>query len=107
MVFGEERFVALLTDEVSAALVGVHVLLQVVGFEEVFVALGALDLPFTVRTRKQREVIVGMTEMTCRMSRRYVLSVGEHVLLQVLFPDEGAVAEVTLELFCTGVDDHV
>lgn len=56
MVFGEERFVALLTDEVSAALVGVHVLLQVVGFEEVFVALGALDLPFTVRTRKQREV---------------------------------------------------
>lgn len=36
-----------------------------------------------------------------------LLSVGEHVLLQVLFPDEGPVAEVTLELFSSGVDEHV
>lgn len=42
MVFGEESFVAFLADKVSAALMRVHVLLQVVGLEEVFVALWAL-----------------------------------------------------------------
>lgn len=48
MVFGEERFVALLAHKVSAALVRVHVLLQVVGLEEVFVALWALNPPLAV-----------------------------------------------------------
>lgn len=48
VVFGEESLVALLADKVSAALVRVHVLLQVVGFKEVLVALGALYLPFAV-----------------------------------------------------------
>lgn len=49
MIFGEKRFVAFLADKVSAALVRVHVLLQVVGFEEVFVALWTLYSPFTIK----------------------------------------------------------
>lgn len=61
---------ALLADKVSSALVRVHVLLQVVGLDEVFVALGALNASF--------------------------VCVREHVLLQVMFPEECAVAEVTL-----------
>lgn len=48
MVLREESFVALLADKVSLALVRVHVLLQVVGFQEVFVALCALNLPLAV-----------------------------------------------------------
>lgn len=48
MVFGEESFVAFLADKVSSALMRVHVLLQVVGLEEVFVAFWALYSPFTV-----------------------------------------------------------
>lgn len=55
MVFGEESLVALLADKVSAALVRVHVLLQVVGFEEVLVALRALYLPFAVARKVKRE----------------------------------------------------
>lgn len=47
MVFGEESFVAFLTDKVSSSLVRVHVFLQVVGLEEMFVALWALDPTFT------------------------------------------------------------
>lgn len=43
VVFGEESFVAFLADKVSSALVRVHVLLQVVGLEEMFVALWALN----------------------------------------------------------------
>lgn len=35
------------------------------------------------------------------------LCVREHVLLQVLLPDEGPIAEVTLELLGSGVDEHV
>lgn len=35
------------------------------------------------------------------------LCVREHVLLQVLFPDEGPIAEVTLELLSAGVDEHM
>lgn len=31
----------------------------------------------------------------------------EHVLLQVLFPDECSITEVTLEFLCAGVDEHV
>lgn len=42
-----------------------------------------------------------------RVSRRNVLGVGEHVLPQVVLPDEGAVAQVTLELLARRVDDHV
>lgn len=38
---------------------------------------------------------------------KYILCVREHVLFQVMFPDECPVAEVTLELLCTGVDEHV
>lgn len=72
---------AFLTDKVSPALVRVHVLLQVVGLEEMFVALRALDPP--------------------------LMCVREHVLFQVLFPDECSVTEVTLELLCTGVDEHM
>lgn len=49
MIFGEKRFVAFLADKVSAALVRVHVLLQVVGLEEVFVALWTLYSPFTTK----------------------------------------------------------
>lgn len=48
MVFGEETFVAFLADKVPAALVRVHVLFQVVGLEEMLVALWALYLAFTV-----------------------------------------------------------
>lgn len=48
MVFGEESFVAFLADKVSPALVRVHVFLQVVGLEEMFVALGALNPTFAV-----------------------------------------------------------
>lgn len=48
MVLGQESFVAFLADKVSPALVRVHVLLQVVGFEEVFIALGALDPPLAI-----------------------------------------------------------
>lgn len=81
MVFGEEGFVALLTDKVSAALVRVHVFLQVVGLQEEFVAFWALD----------------PTSMC----------VIEHVLFQVLFPDEGSVTEVTLVLLCPRMDEHV
>lgn len=47
MVFSEERFVAFFTNKVSAALMRVHVLLQVVGLKEMFVALRALNAPFT------------------------------------------------------------
>lgn len=47
MIFSEKRFVAFLTDKVSAALVRVHVLLKVVGLQEVFVALWTLYSPFT------------------------------------------------------------
>lgn len=54
VVFGEESLVALFTNKVSAALVRVHVLLQVVGFEEMLVALWALYLAFTV-VRKVKE----------------------------------------------------
>lgn len=54
MVFGEKRFVALLADKVSAALVRVHVLLQVVGLEEVFVALRTLYPPFTEEREERR-----------------------------------------------------
>lgn len=39
--------------------------------------------------------------------RGNVLRVREHVLFQVMFPDEGPIAEVTLELLSTGVDEHV
>ncbi len=31
----------------------------------------------------------------------------EHVLFQVMFPDECSVTEVTLELLGTGVDEHM
>lgn len=48
MVFCEESLMAFLTDKVSAALVRVHVLLQVVGLQEMLVALWALYPPFTV-----------------------------------------------------------
>lgn len=48
MVFGEKRFMAFLADKVSAALVRVHVLLQVVSLQEVFVALWALYSTLTV-----------------------------------------------------------
>lgn len=48
VVFGEESFVAFLADKVSSALVRVHVLLQVVGLEEMFIALWALYSAFTV-----------------------------------------------------------
>lgn len=48
VVFGEETFVAFFTDKVPAALVRVHVLFQVVGLEEMLVALWALYLAFTV-----------------------------------------------------------
>lgn len=81
MVFGEKSFVAFLADKVSPALVRVHVLLQVVGLEEVFVALWALYPAF--------------------------MCVREHVLFQIMFPDECPVTEVTLELLCTSVDEHV
>lgn len=47
VIFGEKCFVAFLADKVSAALVRVHVLLQVVGLEEVFVALWTLYSSFT------------------------------------------------------------
>lgn len=47
VVFGEKRFLAFRADKVSAALVRVHVLLQVVGLEEVFVALWTLYPAFT------------------------------------------------------------
>lgn len=39
--------------------------------------------------------------------KSYILCVGEHVLFQVMFPDECPVTEVTLELLCTGVDEHM
>lgn len=55
MVLGEESFVALLTDEVSSALMRVHVLLQVVGFEEVFVALWALNPTLAVGKENEDE----------------------------------------------------
>ena len=47
MIFGQECFVAFLTDKVSAALMRVHVLFQVVGLQEVFVALRTLYSSFT------------------------------------------------------------
>lgn len=47
MVFGEESFVAFLADKVSSSLMRVHVFLQVVGLEEMFVALWALYPTFT------------------------------------------------------------
>lgn len=55
MVFGEESLVALFTNKVPAALVRVHVLLQVVGFEEMLVALRALYLAFTVTGKVEEE----------------------------------------------------
>lgn len=54
VVFGEESFVAFLTDKVSSALVRVHVLLQVVGLEEVFVTLRALYAALTVVEKGNR-----------------------------------------------------
>lgn len=72
---------ALLADKVPSALVRVHVLLQVVGLDEVFVALGALNPAF--------------------------VCVREHVLLQVVFPEKCTVAEVALELLRAGVDEHM
>lgn len=59
MVFGEERFVALLADEVSAALVRVHVVLQVVGLQEVLVALRTLDSSFAGNQRTQTLELIG------------------------------------------------
>lgn len=56
MIFGEKRFVAFLADKVSAALVRVHVLLQVVGLEEVFVALRALYSTFTKKKARIRRL---------------------------------------------------
>lgn len=53
VVFGEKRFVAFLADKVSAALVRVHVLLQVVGLEEVFVALWTLYPAFTEKQEEE------------------------------------------------------
>lgn len=49
MILGEKRLVAFFADKVPAALVRVHVLLQVVGLEEVFVALRTLYSPFTIK----------------------------------------------------------
>lgn len=37
----------------------------------------------------------------------YLLCVREHVLFQVLFPDECSLTEVTLQLLCTSVDEHM
>lgn len=48
VVFGEESLVAFLADKVSSAFMRVHVLLQVVRLEEMFVALWALYSAFTV-----------------------------------------------------------
>lgn len=62
MVLGEESFVALLTDEVSFALVGVHVFLQVVGLQEAFVALRALNPTLTVREEKRNKKIPDLSE---------------------------------------------
>lgn len=31
----------------------------------------------------------------------------EHVLFQVMFPDECSLTEVTLEFLCNGMDEHV
>lgn len=53
VVFGEKRFVAFRADKVSAALVRVHVLLQVVGLEEVFVALWTLYPAFTEKQEEE------------------------------------------------------
>lgn len=81
MVFGEESFMALLAHKVSPSLMGIHVLLQVVGLEEMFVALWALYPA--------------------------LMSVREHVLFEVVFPDERPITEVTLELLSTGVNEHM
>lgn len=72
---------ALLANEVSSTLMRVHVLLQVICLQEVFVAFRTLNPSF--------------------------MCVGEHVLLQVVLSDERPVAEVTLELLRTSVDEHV
>lgn len=48
VVFGEESFMAFLTDKVPAALMRVHVLFQVVGLKKVFVALWTLYPSFAV-----------------------------------------------------------
>lgn len=48
-----------------------------------------------------------MNRMVFAGSKRYVLRVREHVLFQVLFPDERPLAEVTLEFFSAGVDEHM
>lgn len=39
--------------------------------------------------------------------KNYILCVREHVLFQVMFPDEGPITEVTFELLCTSVDEHM
>lgn len=44
MVFGQEALVAFFTNEVPFPVVGVEVLLQVIGFEELLVALRAGNL---------------------------------------------------------------
>jgi len=37
----------------------------------------------------------------------YLLCVREHVLFQVMFPDERSVTQVTLELLCASMDEHM
>lgn len=68
MVFGEESFAALFADKVSPALVGVHVLLQVVGLEKVFVALRALDSAFAALGKSNS------VKITCASSNRRLVT---------------------------------
>ena len=56
MVLGEEGLVTLLTDVVPPALVRVHVFLQVVGVQEVFVTLRTLDLALPGGTKGGGEI---------------------------------------------------
>lgn len=48
MVLGEESFVAFLADKVPSSFVRVHVLLQMVCLDEMFVALRALNPTLSV-----------------------------------------------------------
>ena len=48
-----------------------------------------------------------MNLVTSAISNLYILGVREHVLRQVMFPEECSIAEVTLELLRTGVDEHM
>lgn len=126
MVFGEKGFVAFLADKVSSSLVRVHVFLQVVGLEEMFVALWALYLTFTgVGNDMQVEILKHelmhhraqsntlMTYKTIKIclnsifKKSHIPCVRKHVLLQVMFPEERPVTEVTLELLCTSVNEHM